>query len=121
VPIQGESEVLGILNVATSEYGRFTPPQLQLLSAIGFMLGTAITRTRLHEQVKVRRVHEQAALLKLSQELLGAESIEPALQRLVRVGAPMPAHSSRPTSARAARCCWRHTAGATCPKTRRRW
>lgn len=87
VPIQGESEVLGILNVATSEYGRFTPPQLQLLSAIGFMLGTAITRTRLHEQVKVRRVHEQAALLKLSQELLGAESIEPALQRLVRVGA----------------------------------
>jgi sigma-B regulation protein RsbU (phosphoserine phosphatase) len=87
VPIQGETEVLGILNVATSEYGRFTPPQLQLLSAIGFMLGTAITRTRLHDQVKVRRVQEQAALLKLSQELLGAESIEPALQRLVRVGA----------------------------------
>jgi sigma-B regulation protein RsbU (phosphoserine phosphatase) len=51
------------------------------------MLGTAITRTRLHEQVKVRRVQEQAALLKLSQELLGAESIEPAHQRLVRVGA----------------------------------
>lgn len=87
VPLQGENEVLGILNVATSEYGRFTPPQLQLLSAIGFMLGTAITRTRLHDQVKVRRVQEQAALLKLSQELLGAESIEPALQRLVRVGA----------------------------------
>ncbi len=87
VPIRGETETLGILNVATSEYGRFTPPQLQLLSAIGFMLGTAITRTRLHEQVKVRRVQEQAALLKLSQELLGAESIEPALQRLVRVGA----------------------------------
>src|SRR5215211_915097 len=87
VPIRSDAEVLGILNVATSEYGRFTPPQLQLLSAIGFMLGTAITRTRLHEQVKVRRVQEQAALLKLSQELLGAESIEPALQRLVRVGA----------------------------------
>jgi sigma-B regulation protein RsbU (phosphoserine phosphatase) len=87
VPIRSDSEVLGILNVATSEYGRFTPPQLQLLSAIGFMLGTAIARTRLHDQVKVRRVQEQAALLKLSQELLGAESIEPALQRLVRVGA----------------------------------
>src|SRR5215216_5930740 len=87
VPIRSDAEVLGILNVATSEYGRFTAPQLQLLSAIGFMLGTAITRTRLYEQVKVRRVQEQAALLKLSQELLGAESIEPALQRLVRVGA----------------------------------
>jgi sigma-B regulation protein RsbU (phosphoserine phosphatase) len=87
VPLKNDNEVLGILNVATSEYGRFTPPQLQLLSAIGFMLGTAITRARLHDQVKVRRVQEQAALLKLSQELLGAESIEPALQRLVRVGA----------------------------------
>jgi len=87
VPIRSDAEVLGILNVATSEYGRFTPPQLQLLSAIGFMLGTAITRTRLYEQVKVRRVQEQAALLKLSQELLGPGSIDSALQRLVRVGA----------------------------------
>src|SRR5689334_8751264 len=87
VPLRNDTDILGILNVATSEYGRFTPPQLQLLSAIGFILGTAIIRTRLHEQVKVRRVQEQAALLNLSHELLGAESIEPALQRLVRVGA----------------------------------
>src|SRR6185436_14440827 len=87
VPLPNDSEILGILNVATTEYSRFSPPQLQLLSAIGAMLGTAITRARLHEQVKIRRVQEQAALLKLSQELLGAESLEPALQRLVRVGA----------------------------------
>jgi len=87
VPIRSDADILGILNVATSEYGRFTPTQLQLLSTIGYMLGTAITRTQLHEQVKVRRVQEQAALLKLSHELLGAESLEPALQRLVRVGA----------------------------------
>lgn len=87
VPLHNDSEVLGILNVATTEFGRFSAPQLQLLSAIGFMLGTAIARARLHEQVKVRRVQEQAALLNLSQELLGAESIEPAMQRLVRVSA----------------------------------
>jgi sigma-B regulation protein RsbU (phosphoserine phosphatase) len=87
VPLRSDNDILGILNVATTEYSRFSPPQLQLLSAISYMLGTAITRTRLHEQVKVRRVQEQAALLNLSQELLGAESLEPALQRLVRVGA----------------------------------
>jgi serine phosphatase RsbU (regulator of sigma subunit) len=87
VPLRSGSDILGILNVATTEYSRLSAPQLQLLSAVGYMLGTAITRTRLHEQVKVRRVQEQAALLKLSQELLGAESLEPALQRLVRVGA----------------------------------
>jgi serine phosphatase RsbU (regulator of sigma subunit) len=87
VPLMNEHELLGILNVATTEYGRFSPPQMQLLSAVGAMLSTAITRLRLYEQVKIRRVQEQAALLKLSQELLGGESIEPALQRLVRVGA----------------------------------
>lgn len=87
IPLRSENELLGILNVATTEFGRFSAPQLQLLSAIGHMLGTAIMRTRLHDQVKVRRVQEQAALLKLSHELLGAELLEPALQRLVRVGA----------------------------------
>jgi sigma-B regulation protein RsbU (phosphoserine phosphatase) len=87
VPLQGDGAVLGILNVATTEYSRFSQSQLQLLSAVGAMLGTAIVRARLHEQVKIRRVQEQAALLNLSQELLGAEALEPALQRLVRVGA----------------------------------
>jgi sigma-B regulation protein RsbU (phosphoserine phosphatase) len=87
VPLHSGDDVLGILNIATTEFGRFTPAQLQLLSAIGYLIGTAIARVRLHDQVKVRRVHEQAALLKLSHELLGAESLEPALQRLVRVGA----------------------------------
>jgi serine phosphatase RsbU (regulator of sigma subunit) len=87
VPLRSDGDILGILNVATTEYGRLTAPQLQLLSAVGAIMGTAITRARLHEQVKIRRVQEQATLLKLSQELLGAESLEPALQRLVRVGA----------------------------------
>src|SRR5436305_523491 len=49
VPLRSDNEVLGILNVATTEFGRFTAPQLQLLSAIGFMVGTAITRAGLHE------------------------------------------------------------------------
>jgi GAF domain-containing protein len=89
VPLMDGDDVLGILNVATTSYGRFSEPQLQLLSAVGFLLGTAISRTRLHEQVKVRRVQEQAALLHLSQDLLGAESFSQAVQRLVRVGARM--------------------------------
>ncbi len=87
VPIYGGEELLGILNVATTEWGSFSASQLQLLSAIGSMLGTAIVRARLHEQVKVRRMREQAALIKLSQELLVSDALEPALQRLVRVAA----------------------------------
>lgn len=87
VPLRSADEVLGILNVATTQWGRIDPPELQLLSAAGFVLGTAIARARLYEQVKVRRVQEQRALLRLSQELMIAEDLEPALQRLVRVGA----------------------------------
>ncbi|MFQ3662554.1 MAG: GAF domain-containing SpoIIE family protein phosphatase [Chloroflexaceae bacterium] len=80
-------EVLGILNVATTQWGRIAPAELHLLSAAGHILGTAIARARLYEQAKVRRVQEQRALLTLSQDLLMSESLEPALQRLVRVGA----------------------------------
>ncbi|NJN17856.1 MAG: SpoIIE family protein phosphatase [Oscillochloris sp.] len=87
VPLQSGDEVLGILNVATTQWGRISPADLQLLSAAGFLLGTAIARARLYDHVKVRRVQEQRALLSLSQELLGSEDLEPALQRLARVGA----------------------------------
>lgn len=80
-------EVLGILNVATTQWGRIAPTELHLLSAAGDILGMAIARARLYEQAKVRRVQEQRALLTLSQDLLTSESLEPALQRLVRVGA----------------------------------
>ena len=87
VPLISGSDVLGILNVATTAWGRFGGSQLQLLSAVGFLLGTAIARAQLYEQVKVRRVQEQGALLRLSQELLVADALEPALQRLVQVSA----------------------------------
>lgn len=80
-------EVLGILNVATTRWGRIAPAELQLLAATGHMLGTAIARARLYDQAKVRRVQEQRSLLTLSQDLLLSESLEPALQRLARVGA----------------------------------
>jgi serine phosphatase RsbU (regulator of sigma subunit) len=87
VPLHSGDEVLGILNVATTQWGRIAPAELQLLSAAGHILGTAIARARLYEQAKVRRVQEQRALLSLSQDLLMSESLEPALQRLARVGA----------------------------------
>jgi sigma-B regulation protein RsbU (phosphoserine phosphatase) len=87
VPLRSGDEVLGILNVATTQWGRIAPAELQLLSAAGYLLGTAIARARLYENVKVRRVQEQRALLSLSQELLVSEDLEPALQRLARVGA----------------------------------
>lgn len=87
VPIRSGNEVIGLLNVAMSEFARLTPAQTELLGALGSILGTAIERVWLREQVQVRRMQEQATLLQLSQDLLSVNSLEPALQRLVRVGA----------------------------------
>jgi sigma-B regulation protein RsbU (phosphoserine phosphatase) len=87
IALRNQDSIVGILNVATTEWGSFSTPQLHLLSAIGSMLATAIVRAQLHEQVKVRRMREQAALIKLSQELLVSDALESSLQRLVRVGA----------------------------------
>ncbi|MBC8162158.1 MAG: SpoIIE family protein phosphatase [Roseiflexaceae bacterium] len=87
VPIKLGDATLGILNVATTEFGQFTVAQTQLLSMIGLMIGVAISQVRLNAQVRGRRAQEQAALLQLSQDLLDTAAIESALQRLVRVGA----------------------------------
>lgn len=87
VPVRAGNEVIGLLNVALGEFARLGPPQMELLAAVGNMLGTAIDRVWLREQVQVRRMQEQATLLQLSQDLLSVHSLEPALQRLVRVGA----------------------------------
>jgi serine phosphatase RsbU (regulator of sigma subunit) len=87
VPLYSGDEILGILNVATTQWGRISASELQLLSAAGYLLGTAIARARLYEDVKIRRVQEQRTLLSLSQDLLVSEELEPALQRLARVGA----------------------------------
>lgn len=50
VPLVKGDRLIGILNVATSQWDSFTPQALQIFSAVGFQLATAIERTRLAEQ-----------------------------------------------------------------------
>jgi two-component system, NarL family, sensor kinase len=49
-PLRSEERMLGILNVASPGWERFTPDTLLLLSAVGAQLGTAIERARLSQQ-----------------------------------------------------------------------
>lgn len=49
-PLRSEARMLGILNVASPGWDRFTPETLLLLSAVGAQLGTAIERARLAQQ-----------------------------------------------------------------------
>jgi two-component system NarL family sensor kinase len=49
-PLRSEERMLGILNVASPGWDRFTPETLLLLSAVGAQLGTAIERSRLAQR-----------------------------------------------------------------------
>lgn len=49
-PLRSEERMLGILNVASPGWDRFTPDTLLLLSAVGAQLGTAIERSRLAQR-----------------------------------------------------------------------
>ena len=77
VPLIEGQRLLGILNVATSEWDTFTPEDLQILTAIGYQFATAIERTLLAEQAtRVALVEERNRLARevhdtLAQELAG--------------------------------------------------
>lgn len=62
-PLRSEDRMLGILNVASPGWDRFTPDTLLLLSAVGAQLGTAIERSRLAQQaVALAAVEERNRL-----------------------------------------------------------
>jgi two-component system, NarL family, sensor kinase len=77
VPLVEGERLLGIMNVATSHWDLFTPQDLQILSAVGYQLATAIERTQLAEQATLMaRVEERNRLARevhdtLAQELAG--------------------------------------------------
>ena len=77
VPLVKGDRLLGIMNVATSEWDVFTPQDIEILTAIGHQIATAIERTQLAEQAtRVALVEERNRLARevhdtLAQELTG--------------------------------------------------
>jgi len=69
-PLCSGENVLGILNVAASDWSDFSPEALALLTNAGSQMGIALERARLFDMLKEQRIHEQAALLELSNQLL---------------------------------------------------
>jgi two-component system NarL family sensor kinase len=77
VPLIKGDRLLGILNVATSEWDVFTPQDIEILSAIGHQIATAIERTQLADHAtRMALVEERNRLARevhdtLAQELSG--------------------------------------------------
>lgn len=82
-PLRSGPRVLGILNVAAPAWDDFSPRALALLGNAGTQMGIALERAHLFDLLKERRIHEQAALLDLSNQLLSKANINDLVDYLV--------------------------------------
>ena len=82
-PLRAGDRVLGILNVAAPSWSAFTPRSLTLLSNVGSQMGIALERARLFDALQEQRIHEQATLLDLSQQLLARRDLDDLMSYLV--------------------------------------
>uniref|UniRef100_UPI0035B396B9 GAF domain-containing protein n=1 Tax=Promineifilum sp. TaxID=2664178 RepID=UPI0035B396B9 len=82
-PLRAGDRILGILNVAAPGWSSFTPRSLTLLSTVGSQMGIALERARLFEALQIQRIHEQATLLDLSQQLLSRRDLDDLMNFLV--------------------------------------
>ncbi len=69
-PLCSGDRVLGILNVAGERWSDFSREALALLTNAGSQMGIALERAQLFDMLTEQRIHEQAALLELSHQLL---------------------------------------------------
>ena len=72
VPIMAAGRPLGIINVATQEWQFLTSADLQLLSAVGAQVGTALERARLYDLTRAQQ-------LRLERELGLARAVQESL------------------------------------------
>jgi serine phosphatase RsbU (regulator of sigma subunit) len=82
-PLRSGDHTLGILNVAGPDWTHFSAEALALLTNVGSQMGIALERARLFELVRERRIHEQAALLTLSNQLLSQANMNDLMCCLV--------------------------------------
>ncbi len=82
-PLRSGERVLGILNVAAPDWSYFTARNLSLLTNVGNQMGIALERARLYDALQEQRIHEQAALLDLSQQLLSRRDLDDLMKFIV--------------------------------------
>lgn len=82
-PIRSGDHMLGIINVAAPSWSSFTLRSLSLLTNVANQIGIALDRARLFDAMQSQRIHEQAALLDLSQQLLSRRDLDDLMAFIV--------------------------------------
>jgi serine phosphatase RsbU (regulator of sigma subunit) len=82
-PLRAGNRILGIVNVAGPDWEAFSPQALALLTNAGSQMGIALERARLFDLLQERHIHEQAALLEFSNQLLSRLDLDDLIYYLV--------------------------------------
>jgi sigma-B regulation protein RsbU (phosphoserine phosphatase) len=82
-PLRAGHKTIGILNVAAASWDSFSPRALALLGSVGSQMGAALERARLYDLLQETRIHEQAALLNFTNQLLGRLDVGDLMSFLV--------------------------------------
>lgn len=82
-PLRSGDQIFGILNVAAPDWESFSEEALVLLANVGSQMGIALERARLFDLLQEQRIHEQGALLELSNQLLGRSNLNDLMSFLV--------------------------------------
>ena len=82
VPLRVKGEVIGVLNVSTTEFGRvFDKRDLELLETVANQMASAIDNARLYQKVQ-RRTAQLDSLLQITRTITQTLNLDEVLQRL---------------------------------------
>jgi diguanylate cyclase (GGDEF)-like protein len=87
VPIEGKDEAFGVLDLHSSEPGRFTPPHVHFVRASANVLADAIERQHADEALRHRVLHD--GLTGLPNRLSFVDSLGESLRRATVSGTPV--------------------------------
>jgi signal transduction histidine kinase len=91
IPIRSREKVVGVMSIMSHGQRRFTPAEIDLLTAIGNQIGTAIENARLYQEVRLAALELEAKVEERTRDL---ESLNARLEETVRVAEGASRHKS---------------------------
>jgi len=91
IPIRSREKVVGVMSILSHGQRRFTPAEIDLLTAIGNQIGTAIENARLYQEVRRAALELEAKVEERTRDL---ESLNARLEETLRVAEEASRHKS---------------------------
>jgi signal transduction histidine kinase len=91
IPIRSREKVVGVMSILSHGQRRFTPAEIDLLTAIGNQIGTAIENARLYQEVRLAALELEAKVEERTRDL---ESLNARLEEALRVAEEASRHKS---------------------------